>query len=410
MTVTLTNAPLSWTVDAIASKSAAHRMLICAALADGPSVLSLNATSEDIHATLRCLCALGATITADGDCLTVTPPAQYPEEADFDCGESGSTLRFLVPIAAALGIKASFTGRGRLPQRPMQPLLDALRSHGVAVADGVPLRISGKLRPGVFTVPGNISSQFITGLLLALPLCGGESLLRVQGSLESRPYVDLTMQALSRFGVMIPEKANSFDIPAARYRHGNFIVEGDWSNAAFWLCAGVAVRGLDMTSVQGDRRVLDCLRAFGATVDAADGAVRADCGGLHGCEINAADIPDLVPVLAVLAAAATGRTRIVGAARLRLKESDRIAATAAMLTALGGTVQETDDGLLIDGRPTLAGGTVDGAGDHRIVMAAAVAAQRCAGPVTICGAEAVNKSYPSFFTDYQKCGGQVHVL
>ena len=410
MNLTLTNAPLSGTIDAIASKSAAHRMLLCAALADSESTLRLNATSEDIEATLGCLRTLGAEITVSGDCLTVTPPAQYPKKAEFDCGESGSTLRFLVPVAAALGIDATFTGHGRLPQRPMQPLLDALRSHGVTVSDGFPLRLSGRLRPGVFTLPGNISSQFITGLLLALPLCGGESLLRVEGTLESRPYVDLTKQVLTRFGVMIHEKDNCLTIPSARYRHGDFTVEGDWSNAAFWLCSGVAVRGLDPNSVQGDRRVLDCLRAFGATVTQTDGVFQADCGDLHGCVIKAADIPDLVPVLAVLAAAAKGRTRIYGASRLRLKESDRIATTAAMLTALGGSVEATGDGLLIDGRSALTGGTVDGAGDHRIVMAAAVAAQRCAGPVTITGAEAVNKSYPTFFKEYQEHGGHIHVV
>ena len=410
MNVEILPRPLCGAVDAPASKSVAHRMLICAALADQPSTLRLNAASEDITATENCLRQLGAAIETNGETRIITPPAAVPVEAVFDCGESGSTLRFLVPIAASLGIRAVFHGQGRLPQRPMEPLRCALRSHGVDVSDDFPLRLCGRLTPGTFELPGFVSSQFITGLLLALPLCGEKSVLQIQPPLESAPYVDITLRVLSQFGVPVERDGLRFTVKPGVFHGGDYTVEGDWSNAAFWLCAGVRVRGLDQNSAQGDRTILSLLSAFGADIHQNEEELFVSGTDLHSCDIDAADIPDLVPVLAAVAATARGTTRIFNAARLRLKESDRIRSTLQMLHALGATAEETDDGLRIQGVPTLKGGVVDGCGDHRIVMAAAVAAQHCSAPVRILGAHAVNKSYPDFFQQYQALGGMIHVL
>lgn len=397
-------------VNAPASKSAAHRMLILASLADGESTVKMNTGSEDIDATVRCLRQLGAEITQQNGLWTVRPIKKAPETATLDCGESGSTLRFLLPVAAALGVNAVFTGNGRLPERPMAPLLNALKENGVLVEDGFPIRISGKLNSGTFTLPGNVSSQFFTGLLLALTLTDATSEIRIIPPVESLSYLRLTNQILRQFGVQVTESNYNYSIIPSVPQHGAFDVEGDWSNAATLLCLGAAVGGLRFDSAQGDRKIIDVLSAFGAKILIKADTVQADLSDLHAAEINAADIPDLVPVLAALAATANGATRITGAARLRLKESDRIETTCALINTLGGCAEPTDDGLVIRGKPRLTGGTVSSFGDHRIVMAAAVLAQNCEAPVTVTDAQAINKSFPTFFESIQSLGGNIHVL
>ena len=397
-------------VNAPASKSAAHRMLILASLADGESTVKLNTGSEDIDATVRCLRQLGAEITQKNGLWTVRPIKKAPEAATLDCGESGSTLRFLLPVAAALGVSAVFTGHGRLPERPMAPLLNTLKENGVLVEDGFPIRISGKLNSGTFTLPGNVSSQFFTGLLLALTLTDATSEIRIIPPVESFSYLRLTNQILRQFGVQVSESNYNYSIIPSVPQHGAFDVEGDWSNAAALLCLGAAVGGLRFDSAQGDKKIIDVLSAFGAKILIEADTVQADLSDLHAAEINAADIPDLVPVLAALAATANGATRITGAARLRLKESDRIETTCALINTLGGCAVPTDDGLVIRGKPRLTGGTVSSFGDHRIVMAAAVLAQNCEAPVTVTDAQAINKSFPTFFESIQSLGGNIHVL
>ena len=406
--VTVHPGRLSGTIPAIPSKSAAHRLLILAALADGKTDIACPAVSKDILATANCLAALGAEIERRPWGFSVTP-GKAPKRADLPCGESGSTLRFLLPVAAALGVEATFHLEGRLPKRPLAPLDGQLTAHGVTLTRPTEdtLRCAGQLTPGDFTLPGNVSSQYVTGLLLALPLLSGTSTLTVTGQVESAPYIALTEEALSQVGAL-PEKTNwQYDILPRRYQSpGKARVEGDWSNAAFFLAAGASVTGLDMESSQGDRAILELLRRFGASVTVAEDTAAVSWDQLHGIDIDAAAIPDLVPVLAVLAAVAEGKTRIYHAQRLRLKESDRLAAVASLLKNLGGAVEITADGLLIQGTG-LSGGRVESFNDHRIAMAAAVAGTLASQPVTIHGAEAVEKSYPGFFEDFQALGGSL---
>ncbi len=407
--------PLAGTLPAIASKSDAHRLLICAALADGPTQVGLRSLSQDMEYTMGCLKALGASIQPAGPGLWQVSPGPLPPACLLDCGESGSTLRFLLPVAAALGARARFAGHGRLPQRPMGPLVEQLEGHGISFsAPSLPFSIRGRLAGGEFQLPGDVSSQFITGLLLAAPLLPGGAVIRLTSPMESADYIRITQAAMARFGVAVEVLEDGWRVPPGqRYRSpGAVEAEGDWSNAAFWLCAGalgkpVTVTGLRLDSPQGDRAVLDVLARFGARVEAAAGQATVSPGPLRGIAIDAGPIPDLIPVLSVVAACAQGWTEICHAGRLRLKESDRLAAIAAMLRALGAQVEEGSDSLRILGGP-LAGGRVDSCADHRMVMAAAIAAIRCQGPVTIDGAQAAAKSYPTFWQDHQRLGGICH--
>lgn len=414
MNITLNRPTFASEVEAPTSKSAAHRVLMAAAFADRPSRIRVSGAGKDIEATVRCLAALGAGITEhpaeDGNTrLEVTPLRKVKKSALLDCGESGSTLRFLVPVAAALGADATFIRRGRLPERPMEPLTTLLRENGVLCTDNPDgsLTVCGRLRAGDYSIAANVSSQFITGLLFALSLTEGTSTLTLTGEIESAPYIDMTVHALAAFGAapVRTDDCRRYTLGGKPLRSpGDLYPEGDFSGAAFPLAAGavgghpVTVTGLDLCSTQGDMAILDLLEKFGAKVirDKKSGSVTVSPAPLHGIEIDAKQIPDLVPILAVIAATASGKTMITGAARLRLKESDRIATTAAMLRALGGHVTETEDGLIVEGT-SLTTGTVEGANDHRIVMSGAIASLAAKGPVTLTDAEAVAKSYPRFF-------------
>ena len=417
MNIAVQPGPLRGRVEIPASKSVAHRAMIAAALADRPTQIVLNAVNDDLTATAACLNALGAACERTDFGYRIVPAAQeknvcgaaenasgatdlceIASSPTLDCGESGSTLRFLLPVAAALGREARFVGHGRLPERPHDVLLDAMAAHG-ATADArrLPLQLHGRLRGGTFALPGNVSSQYITGLLMALPLCAGDSVIRLTTRLESAPYVNLTLRALADFGIRAEIRPDGWRIPGGQRYHspGRVVVEGDWSGAAFWLAANalgsrVECGNLDEASAQGDRAIRPLLNRLGG-------------------EIDVSECPDLVPALAVAAAGFPGRTALVGAARLRLKESDRLASVAALLRALGCAVDEGAESLTIHGGAPLTGGTVDGCGDHRIVMAAAVAATAASSPVTILGAQAVAKSYPDFFRDFEALGGNLIV-
>lgn len=417
MNVTITPAALGGEVRAIPSKSDAHRKLICAALARSPSRIELGGSSADIDATVRCLRALGARIELNNGAAAIEPIAGQAERPLLDCGESGSTFRFMLPVAAAICGLARFTGAGRLPQRPIGDLTRAMSENGVSFsAESLPFETSGRLKPGTFSLPGGVSSQYVTGLMLALPLLDADSEIVLTTPLESRSYVELTLRVLREFGVTVRETGSGWAIPGRRAFEPpeRVCVDGDWSNGAFFLCAGavsapMTVTGLYTSSTQGDKEIMNVLRRFGAGVSVSGSSVTVEPGELRGCEIDVREIPDLLPVLAVTAACAGGVTNFTGAARLRLKESDRLAATAQMLTNLGIEVEEKPDGLAVTGGK-MTGGTVDGCGDHRMVMAAAIAASRCSFPVTITGAEAVNKSYPGFFEDYRAVGGAANVI
>ena len=430
-------------VKAIPSKSHLHRLLILASLANNKSLTSErtqicfeHSQAEDIKATADCLSALGAGIETLEDGFLVTPidRQKLPAKALLPCMESGSTLRFMLPVVCALGVTGEFVMAGRLPERPLAPLDTELSRNGIHLWRPNPnsLHCEGKLAAGKYTLPGNISSQYISGLLMALPLLEKDSSLTVEGPVESADYIAMTLQAVEAFGLKIGTGAsnNREPIPDAPIPSpqsqilipggigftspGKINAEGDWSNAAFWLCAGampggnIEMSGLNRQSAQGDREVCAILERMGARLTweppspPKESLLRVSEGGRRGVEIDARTIPDLVPVLCAVAAVSAGETIVKNAERLRLKESDRLAATAQTLNALGANVKEEPGGLRIQGVEGLRGGEVDAWGDHRIAMMAAIASLACKDPVTITGAQAVRKSYPAF---WEKFGG-----
>lgn len=420
MDVTIEPSVLSGSVKAIASKSYAHRLLICSALSNKDSFVSCSESSEDIDATINCLSALGAGITSVAGGFEVKPinALSLKKGAELDCGESGSTYRFMLPVACALGAEASFVLGGRLPKRPISELTAALEAKGCVISGigGARVTASGKLNGGTFRLPGNVTSQYISGLLFALPLLSGDSIIELISEIESGDYIAMTISALSDFGISVKTEGKSFIIDeAAKYvSPGNVEVEGDWSNAAFWLCAGaigsepIECRGLNPASLQGDKAVSEILERFGVQVNISENSYTVTPRPRHAIEIDAENIPDLVPILAAVAAVSYGKTVFKNASRLRIKESDRIASVAETLGRLGADVCETEDGLNISGHKKLRGGCiVDSFGDHRIAMMAAIASTVCEKPVTIKNAEAVNKSYPGFFEDFQALGGKI---
>ena len=387
-------------------------MLIAAALADGATdVVFRGALSADIQATIRCLGAMGATVRHCGKLLHVVPGGDLKGEAVFDCGESGSTLRFMLPVVASRAPeKSMFTGEGRLPNRPLAELCRSLRAHGcVLSADAVPLTLSGQLTGGVFSLPGNVSSQYITGLLLALPLTKAGGRITLTTPLESVDYITMTMETMRRFQVDVEALPDGWRVQGGQvYRTpGKVTVEGDWSNAAALLCGGalnghVTVTGLSLDSSQGDRRILEFLRQFGAELQTGEGAVAVKSHPLVGRELSLDQNPDLFPYLAVVAAAARGKTHFTGLRRLRMKECDRLAGMAEMLKAVGAEVEEGKDSLAIEGGCQLHGARVDVCRDHRLVMAAALLALVANGEIEIDGVEAVGKSYPGFVEDWSR--------
>ena len=399
-----------------ASKSQAHRLLICAALGEEKTEVVCDGISADIAATAKCLSALGAEIEEMEAGFLVSPIKKVPEgRCELYCGESGSTLRFLLPVVGALGVQAAFHREGRLPQRPLAPLDGVLTAHGMTLSeDGDLLLCSGQLQAGDYEIAGNVSSQYISGLLMALPRLAGESRLTVTGTLESAAYVAMTEDALRLSGVEFSKNGASYAIPGGqRFRlPARTAVEGDWSNAAFFLCMGalakegIRVEGLNLKSSQGDRGVLDVLRAFGAAVSEEENAVTVRRGTLRGVTVDASPIPDLIPVLSVVASVAAGETRVENAYRLRLKESDRLQSTANLLRALGGRVEEKEDGLVITGVLVLHGGETQTQNDHRLAMSAAVAACAAMGEVTVDNDACVAKSYPRFWEDYGSLKGE----
>ena len=409
MDIQITPRHLSGTVTPPPSKSMAHRLLIAAALGAGRSTVRGVAMSQDVEATLRCLTALGGRwrettpgtleITGIGGRRS-TPGTALPH---LDCGESGSTLRFFLPIALAVAGGGVFTGQGRLMARPQGPYLDLFREKGIFCEQtGGTLTVRGTLEPGEYHLPGNVSSQFFTGLLFALPLLDGPSTIVPTTAVESWDYILMTLDALTGAGVTAAEPhtpGEAFRVCPSAYQPFDRTVEADWSQAAFWYAAialgsQLELTGLNAFSVQGDMAVVPHFLRLTQPGDR---------------EIDVSGIPDLLPPLAVMAAVRSGTTRFVNAARLRMKESDRLETTAALLTALGISAQAGPDFLTVQGG-AITGGTVDGANDHRIVMAAAIAATASSSPVTIRGAEAVKKSYPDFWEVYQSLGGVIHVL
>lgn len=391
MNVTILPGTLKGAVTPPSSKSQTHRAVLVLMLAQGEGKLSNLAVSEDIQATQDCVAALKSGQPAQADGLPL-----------LDCGESGSTLRFLIPVALAVRGGGHFTGRGRLMERPQGPYIRLFEEKGILWnQEGTCLTVAGQLEPGVYALPGNVSSQFITGLLYALPLLPGDSRIVLTTPLESRGYVDMTLDMLRRFDIKVEEQEDGFLVPGNQtYQARDLTLEADWSGAAFWYAANflgaqVDIQGLNPDSVQGDRQI---------------GTLYWKLARPGDVDIDLSQCPDLAPPLAAMAAVRKGTTRFVHAGRLRMKESDRLETIARTLNALGAKAQVGEDTLTLEGVDHLEGGTVDGCNDHRIAMMAAVAAVACKEPVTILGAECVKKSYPRFWEDYTALGGEIHGL
>lgn len=415
MEVKITPKKLIGRIAAPSSKSASHRVMIAAALAEGVSELSQISSSKDIEATAAAMNALGANVLHDDGIYTVMGIKYPAKTAVIDCCESGSTLRFIMPIAAALGCTCEFRGRGKLPERPITPYIREMGKHGVTITreEGVmPFSMSGKLTGGEYELEGNISSQFITGLLFALPLCSGDSVIRLTSRLESKPYVDMTVGALKLFGIEIGESADGNGLllytikGGQKYRSTNCTVEGDYSQAAFFFAANalgseVKIDNLNESSVQGDKKILEIIEEIG---------YNKISGGLSAFTADVSDIPDLVPILTVLGCFTDGTSRIVGAERLKIKECDRLAAISEAMNSIGGKVTVRGDALDIEPVKSFHGGKINGCNDHRIVMASAIASTMADGEITVTDAEAVEKSYPNFWNDFRSLGGTFELL
>ena len=398
-------------IAAPSSKSFSHRMIIAAALAEGVSEVSGISSSKDIEATVGAMNALGAKIFSEDSLYTVMGIKEPAEKADINCFESGSTLRFIIPIAAALGCECKFYGSGKLPERPITPYIREFGKHGVSIVreEGVmPFSMSGRLTGGCYELEGDVSSQFITGLLFALPLCKEDSVIKLTSKLESKPYADMTVKSLAAFGIEIEESVseNGFLIynikGGQKYRKAEVSAEGDYSQAAFYFVANalgaeITVDNLDPNSVQGDKKILEIVQKIG---------YNKINGRLSAFTVDVTDIPDLVPILTVLGCFTDGVSRIVGAKRLKIKECDRLTAISQAMNNIGGKVTAKDDELEIHPIEKFHGGRIDGCNDHRIVMASAIAATMSDGDIIITDADAVKKSYPDFWKDYRSLGGK----
>lgn len=414
----ITPSKLCGEVDIPSSKSASHRALICAALAKGTSRIHGITLSDDIEATVTAMAQLGAKIEADGDDYLVTGITEATTLPQIDCGESGSTLRFLIPVAAALGADATFFGHGRLVERPLSAMTDLLNAHGVKCtytsSVNLPLEIHGNMPSGEYRIEGNVSSQYVSGLLFALCRLGKASEIILTTPLESAAYVDMTIAALQKFGAKIIRTDNGYKIEPSTLTACEMTVEGDWSQAAFYLAAAalggdIRIRGLDRHSVQGDRAAEEIFREIGADIRWEGDLLHAKSGSLSPITVDAAQIPDIIPPIAVVLGFCDGQSSIVNAYRLRIKESDRLSAIARGLVMNGVSVIETRDSLIIDGKP-FSGGVIDGFADHRIVMAFSIGAAYANGNSVITDAEAISKSYPRFFDHYSAIGGNANVI
>lgn len=413
MKKTIFPSSFSGTVYAPPSESEMHRLLICAALSDKPSRIVCKSVSDDVVAVAGILNSLCAEVAFKDGYFEITPGKTSEDSAFFDCGESGSALRLMLPVAAASGEKYTFAGSPRLSGGPIVPLLDALKAHGCEVSSEgeLPVTVSGKLRGKRISVDGGLSAQFVCGLMLALPAVGG-GVLEVTGNFASAPYLRAAAKTMKRFGIGIKEKNRSFEISGSYSSPGVLTAEGDWSAASFWLAAGcisdggsVSVSGLNPESAQSDRQIVRLLRSAGGNIRENRGSFTAYPSPVRGIEINPADFPNLVPAIAAVASVSEGETVITGSGRRRYREGDRLLSTAAMVTSLGGCAETTDSGLIIRGSERLRGGIVSSFGDCSVAMAAAVLSARCAGYVEIRGSEAIDRSYPGFWENFGLLGG-----
>lgn len=415
--IQITPTKLRGSIQAPPSKSYGHRAIIAAALAGGESTIYNLSFSDDILATFDAVKALGALATTGTDHIQLKYcTRQMNDTIVIDCKESGSTLRFMIPIALALGKSATYIGAGNLHSRPLQPYLDIFEKQGITYSSSsLPMTVAGRLSGGIFELPGHISSQFITGLMFALPLLEQDSTIHITTPLESQSYIDMTIDTLHSFGIEIVKqnKASYYMKGNQKYKAAVYTVEGDFSQAAFWVAAGVlgnsvTCEGLNLNSEQGDKAFVDILKQAGADICSDGNAISAHPSKLKGFHADVSQCPDIAPILAVIAAFSEGTSCIYGAQRLRIKESDRLKAISIELNKLGASVTEGPDSLNIQGKPHLIGGEVDSWGDHRIAMALSIASIKCLQPVIINNSHVVAKSYPNFYEDFKKLGGSFH--
>lgn len=422
---------LRGTVQVPSSKSMGHREIICAGLACGTSIIDNISMSKDIEATIRCLRAINVAVDevpsmfAGRKALQISGTGHPLAAADsVDCGESGSTLRFFLPLGANLNCPMTFIGHGKLVSRPLKAYYDIFDEQFIQYFNdngNLPVTVNGRLQPGIFKLPGDVSSQFVSGLLFVLPLLHGDSVIEITSPLESSAYVDMTISCLAKFGIKVENENGAHRrylvSGRQRYQAQDSCVEGDWSQAAFWTVGGslgekITCAGVDFNSLQGDKAVLKIMQRMGAAISQNENSVTVSGGMTKATVIDAANCPDIIPVLAVLSAVSEGTTKIINAGRLRIKECDRLAAMTSELTKMGADVTEEAEGLTIVGKPEgLRGGVeVDAWNDHRIAMSLAIAAQKCAQPVILTGADSVAKSYPEFWEDYKSLGGCVEEI
>ncbi|MGL5086589.1 MAG: 3-phosphoshikimate 1-carboxyvinyltransferase [Clostridium sp.] len=406
------------------SKSMAHRAVICASLSSGNSKVTNIDYSEDIIATIEAMKTLGAVISKYDDYIEVQGIFNECNNREFfrtmDCNESGSTLRFLVPISLLFDGMTRFIGRGNLGKRPLTTYYNIFEKQEInymKVDDELNLLVDGKLKSGEFEMEGNVSSQFISGLMFALPLLEGDSKIIITTEMESKGYIDLTISAMKEFGIeIINNDYKEFIVKGSQsYKAVDYRVEGDYSQAAFFLSADalgseVILKDLDLKSLQGDKEVIEILERMKVNITTVDNGIFGEvCEKLEATIIDGSQCPDIIPVLAVVAALSEGTTEIINASRLRIKECDRLRAISTELIKLGANIKETSDGLIIEGRQQFLGGVeLWSHNDHRIAMSLAIAATRCKNPIILNDYECISKSYPNFFEDYKKLGGEIN--
>ncbi|WZL73189.1 3-phosphoshikimate 1-carboxyvinyltransferase [Clostridiaceae bacterium 35-E11] len=415
--VKITPSQLHGNIDIPPSKSLSHRAIIAAGLSKGVSKIENIIFSDDMIATIEGMKSFGVEVETEGNTLTIKGQGSINVvNKEIHCNESGSTLRFLIPMSLLTKETVSFQGKGRLKERPLDPYFEIFEKQEIAYAydQKLPLTVKGSLKPDHFQLKGDISSQFITGLLFTLPLLDGDSKITITTDLESKGYVDLTLDILNKFSVQVENREyKEFIIKGKQtYIPANYRVEGDFSQAAFWIVAGILggeieCTDLNIDSFQGDKVIVSLVEKMqGKVIKGAD-KIKITTSKTRGITIDASQCPDIVPILTVLAACSEGKTEIINASRLRIKESDRLKAISTELNKLGADVLEEKDGLVIHGKKMLKGGIVDSWNDHRIAMALAVASIKCTEPVIITNSDAVKKSYPNFFEDFKKLGGKV---
>ena len=412
------------------SKSIGHREIICSGLASGKSIVDNISISKDIEATIEGLKSFGAKINEipskfQGRCafsIEGTDGKINLKNKIIDCRESGSTLRFLIPLGILSNEKIIFIGSGKLIERPLDPYFEIFNKKGIEYkifSDKInlPLEINGKLKSGVYSLVGNISSQFISGLLFALPLCDGDSVIEITTKLESESYINLTLDALKKYGIEIINKNHKRYIIKGNQKYKNIetSVEGDYSQGAFWLVAGALSEniksiGLGFGSIQGDQKIVDILKEMNVNLKISENKIISMESKTRGTIIDGSDCPDIIPILTVLASVSEGVTKIINSERLRYKECDRLTAIATELNKIGADIQELSDGLIINGKKSLKGGEVSCWNDHRIAMSLAIASIKCSEKLILRGTECVEKSYPEFWKDFVSLGGKVEEI